>query len=832
MLEALSKIGQKIANLTKTATPIDKVLTREKIYQDANNYFQKELPYREYDEENKLYIQENSKGFVIEVSPLLGCNTFLEKEIATLISDIGSEGDSIQCLLLADQRVNPQVKAWAHPREERGGIYSKIAERKKDFFQEKIRQSPCPPPRDFRVFLSYSSQQAHVTSLINKKEKALSFFNRVSEAQDLSPEQLIEALSGVINYSGKTDIKARTFNPFNYLSNSLCLHGSINLEQTHVEFVQDGNTNHFKAFEVLEYPDEWTISNNQAFIGDFFQQSRCINTDFFIHYGIYFPKQGLTTAKIKTKQKALEQQLKFKAMKKLFSTTHRESDEIQFALNEINNGQKFVQTHMTIGLFAESKDFPDEEGSLRSMFSRLGFKLAPCDSIHLDEFVRCLPMTWGESPKQREMQFFRSFKTTTTHEVGLFMPLLAEWAGNSKTGMPMLGRRGQFLTWDPFKTQGNLNTVVVGASGTGKSVFMQEMIMSHLGTSGRVFVLDLGRSFEKLCLLLDGQYLFFTKDSNLNLNPFALIPETIDREVLESALNMVTSIVCTMAMPIEKIDGDRTNMVSISVKKAFNNKSRKASIDDVIEALKSSEYETERMKGHIESLIDSLQKYTTKGEYRQFFYGENTVQLTSEFVVIETEELKNMGDLQAVILQIFSLIISQEVFMGNREKKSLICIDEAWDLLKSPQMEGFIESMARRLRKYNGALLVGTQSLKDFERSVGAAAAFQNSNWLVILGKDGNTIPVIKEQNILEINPHIEESLASLHKIDKKYSEAFIYNKATGFSSLMQLKLDPYSAELFSTSAENFQKIRELQSEGKALEEALEEISKKEAIHD
>ena len=195
--------------------------------------------------------------------------------------------------------------------------------------------------------------------------------------------------------------------------------------------------------------------------------------------------------------------------------------------------------------------------------------------------------------------------------------------------------------------------------------------------------------------------------------------------------------------------------------------------------------------------------------------------------MIETEELKNMGDLQAVILQIFSLIISTEVFMGDRKKRSLICIDEAWDLLKSPQMEGFIESMARRLRKYNGALLVGTQSLKDFERSAGAGAAFQNSNWLVMLGKDGNTIPVIREKNILELTPHIEESLSSLRKEDGKYSEAFIYNKATGFYSLAQLKLDPYSAELFSTSAENFKALQELQEKGVSLEESIEKIAKK-----
>ena len=832
MLEVLSKVGQKVADLIKISTPIDPVLSEEKIYQESNNYFQRELPFREWDHAYQLYIQENSKGFVLEVLPLLGCNPFLEKELSILCSEIGSEGDSIQCLLLADHRIQPQLKTWAVPRNLREGIYTKITEHKKTFFEKYLRSGECPPPRDFRILFSYSSKTATKEALSLKKSKALSFFNRMSFAHDLEPQKFLEALSGIVNYSGETEVFSRHFNPFNYIANNLCLPGSIELKRDHVKFYHEGNVNHFKAFEVLEYPEEWTLLNNQSFLGDFFQQSRGIFADFFLHYGIYFPKQGGLTSKLKTKQKTLEQQLKFKAMRKLFSTAQRESDEIQFSMKEIHEGQQFVQTRMTIGLFSKPDHFMDVEGSLRSTFSRLGFKISPCDSIHLDEFVRCLPMTWGESDKQRELQFFRAFKTTTTHEVGLFMPLLAEWAGNSKTGMPLLGRRGQFLTWDPFETQGNLNTVVVGASGTGKSVFMQEMIMSHLGTSGRVFVLDLGRSFEKLCLLLKGQYLFFNKESNLNLNPFTLIPESSDTEAVETALNMVSSIVSTMAMPMEKIDGDRSNMIHIAVKKAWRENRYQAVIDDVCLALESSTYETERMKGNAESLIDSLQKYTTTGEYKQFFYGENRLEIKKEFVVIETEELKNLGDLQAVILQIFSLIISTEVFMGDRKIKSLICIDEAWDLLKSPQMEGFIESMARRLRKYNGALLVGTQSLKDFERSPGAGAAFQNSNWLVMLGKDGNTIPVIKEKNLLDLTPHIEETLSSLRKVDDQYSEAFIYNKATGFYSLAQLKLDPYSSELFSTSAENFRAIQELQEQGVSLEEAIEKISHKEEQHD
>jgi conjugal transfer ATP-binding protein TraC len=141
-------------------------------------------------------------------------------------------------------------------------------------------------------------------------------------------------------------------------------------------------------------------------------------------------------------------------------------------------------------------------------------------------------------------------------------------------------------------------------------------------------------------------------------------------------------------------------------------------------------------------------------------------------------------------------------------------------------MEGFIEGMARRLRKYNGALLVATQDLKDFENSPGAAAVFQNSNWLVILGKAEPMLPMIREKGIIKLTTHAEHSLISMRMEHGKYSEAFIFNHGTGFYSLAQLKLDPFSLALYSTTAENFKKIQQLQEEGVTIEKAIEKVSK------
>ena len=825
MLEQISRIGQKLADITGLATPCDEQFSQARVYEDVRNFFQAELPYRHFDEETGLYIQENSMGFVIEVSPLMGCRETLEKEISNLCSSIGSEGDSMQFLLWGDHRIDPKLEAWSKPRDKQGGLYKKIAERKKRFFQQEIRGSEGAPPRDFRIFVSYSSPSGAKTHLVKKLEKTLNFFNRTSHAKPLKPQEFIDAFSGLLNYDGQTELKAREHNPFLFLANSVCLHGAIKQYDTHVEFRHPPEKRHFQAFEVLKYPEEWSIHENQHFLGDVFEQDKQINTDFFLHYGFYFPKQGLKETRLRSKQKTLQQQLKFKAMHKLFSTAQQEHDEICFALNELKHGHKLVQTHFTIGLFTKPEETEAQGEALKSKFLELGFQIEQVNILHLDELIRSLPMTWGESKRQREMSLFRSLKTTTTHEVGALVPLLAEWQGNSSVGMPFVGRRGQFLTWDIFATDGNYNTVVVGDSGTGKSVFMAELLETHLGAGARAFVLDKGGSFDNLCKIQKGQYLRFSQGDNLNLNPFALIPETVDEEVMGSALNMVNTILCTMAVPNEKIDEDRKNMIVQAVKKVFKDKGRSAVVDDVILALYEESYDTERMRGNVESLILSMKKYATDGQYKSYFYGSEEFKLTADFTVIETQELEFAPDLQAVVLQIFSLMIANEIFLGDRSRRSIVCIDEAHKLLTSPQMGGFIEGMARRLRKHNSALLVGTQSVGDFKKAAGAEAAFKNSNWFVMLGCNDLELKTIKNEEILNVDPYTERSLRSLKMRGGHYSEAFITNSFAKFSATVQLKLDPFSLGLFSTKPKTLTAIQALLAEGLSLEEAIEKLA-------
>ena len=832
-MKLFDQVGQKIAEFFGESTDIDQLAGGKEFLSDFldPDYLADLLPYRLYDQERKIYENKTSFGFVIESIPILGGSEEVQKELSALIREIGEEGSDIQACMFADYRIDRFVDSWKAPRKQRGGIFEKIADKKLAFLKSESVQGDIPP-RIFRFFFSYSQPKPieknlpfFLDGLVEKKKKALETFARFSQAFEVEPFQLIELLSGLVNFDLDTSTQARRlWNKNTWISKQVSLPGSaLEIRKDGIIFHGAQSDAQMRTYEAVDFPDQWNLNYMGEMIGDFLNHSYRITAPFYLHYGIHFPPQQKAETTFQGKAKILEHQAKFPALVRMFPNMPREREENFFVQKQLLEGEKFVETRLSCGLWAEKGRLIKAESTLMALFQKYGFKLKENHFVHLPDFLSSLPMAWGEeAPYIKGLKRIRCMRTTLTQETGNFIPCVGEWWGNSTQGMILMGRRGQIATWDPFAVEGNLNTVVVGPSGSGKSVFMQEMIMSQLGQGCRVFVLDLGRSFEKLCHLLEGQYLDFSEKSQFNLNPFNFIKANGDLEAINASLEMVSSIIANMAMPSQKIDKDRADILGVLVKKTWEEKKEKATIDDVIDLIGQTKFKSELMIGATESLQEGLRKFSQKGAYANYFYGQNAVNFQNDLVVIETEELKNMSDLQSVILQIFTLTISNQIFMGDRTKRCMICIDEAWDLLKSPQMEGFIESLARRLRKYNGALVVGTQSLKDFERSHGARAAFQNSNWLLMLGKDSDSINCLKKDNLIPMNSLKETALLSLRMEEGKYSEVFIYHKGTGFFAVSQLKLDPFSAALYSTKANEFQAVQELKRHGLSIENALD----------
>ena len=211
------------------------------------------------------------------------------------------------------------------------------------------------------------------------------------------------------------------------------------------------------------------------------------------------------------------------------------------------------------------------------------------------------------------------------------------------------------------------------------------------------------------------------------------------------------------------------------------------------------------------------------GRDGRFFEGKSTVDFKSQLVVVDLEELKERKDLQSVIVQMVIVNITNQMFLGDRKTPFNIVFDEAWDMLRGKQSGVFIETLARRLRKYRGSLVVGTQSINDFFVNPGAQAAFDNSDWMCLLSQKPESIEYLKKTDRLSLTPQKEALLKSVKTKQGEYAEVMITG-SNGYA-VGRLILDPFSNLLYSTKAEDYAAIQHLRLRGFSLSDAIDRLN-------
>jgi conjugal transfer ATP-binding protein TraC len=569
-----------------------------------------------------------------------------------------------------------------------------------------------------------------------------------------------------------------------------------------------------RTYGVRSYPQHWSLHAMGELIGDLERDQAQIPCQFMIHYGVTIPKQDKPKNKLLAKASYVEKQA-FSPIGKYLPNIMAEAEELAFVREALNKGERIVQAQFGVILMSKPEEMDNAEQILLNLFTAKEWKLEANRYLHLPMFLTSLPMMWGEGQVQ-SLLHLQKLKTTLSTESANLLPIQGEWKGTSTPGMLLAGRRGQVFTWSPFDNKaGNYNVCVVGRSGSGKSVLMQELVTTTLAIGGLVFVFDVGRSFEKICKLLKGQFVEFGPNENICLNPFTTIP--IDNEeVASDILAMLKSVLILMAAPTHGVDDQGAVLLEQAMLETWSVYKNQSTISNIADWL-TSRGETNGDQ-RAKDLAQMLYPYTTNGTYGRFFNGPSTVNLDNPLIVIELEELKERKDLQAVVLQMFIINVTNKMFLGDRKTPFNIVFDEAWDMLRAKQSGVFMETLARRLRKYRGSLIVGTQSINDFYQNPGAQAALDNSDSMCMLSQKPESIDQLKKNDRISMSAQKEAQLKSVRTKQGQYAELMIITPE-GYAVV-----DSTSNLLYSTKAEDFAAVNQLTDAGMNIIDAVDQL--------
>lgn len=834
MQEYIQKVNNFINNLFSSKTIESEQKFNSVNFEDVLNYhtISSLLPYRLYDEKNDIYINENSCSFILELLPLVGGDAETSKLLTQLITDGLPEECYVSFFTWASPNVESFLDRWAEPREQVGNLYKKQAFERKKYLMNGVRQSLFPDRpftiKNFRSFMTATISFKNCSDMEKLKKLLISFRNSAKgtmkniglysdKIPPFKPELFINLLSEILNpiLDNKYEfLEYDQLNPINKQISSS--ENTLIVSKDSLLFEKDDIV--AKTLSVQSFPKMWPQWSCSELIGSMSNDQLKMSCPFLTCFSFVIENEKMRTTKAKIKQTRVTQQCGT-SLAKFMPVLYKQKAEWDFVSEKLDNGQKLANATYSVVIFDTKENIEQSEQTIKSIYKNNGWILKTDRYIQLSTFLSSLPFILGDGLAETHFKKFEKARTMISWTCANLLPVQGEYKGVASPIVQLVGRRGQPLYWDPFSnTGGNYNVAVIGKSGSGKSVFMQELVTSLRGSGCRTFVIDDGRSFMNTCLLQGGRFVYFAPDQNICLNPFSLLSEEDDKEDKAEDVNLITNIIKTMCFSVGKADDFQSGVINNAVLEIIKTKGKSATITDIRDFL------AKQQDKRVQDLAVMLGKFSRGGQYEKYFEGECNIELNNDFITFEMAELKDKKDLQSIVLLMLMFIISKKMYYGDRKQKTALFIDEAWSLLAGGGSIGdFIEAFARRCRKYGGTLITGTQSVEDYYKNDGSTAALNNSDWVILLAQKPEAIISLKKSGKVVMDETKERLLKSIKMVSGQYSELMVINSNGYFVG--RLILDRFSLALYSSKAEDVSRIKELQEQGKSLIEAVEIVA-------
>ncbi len=169
----------------------------------------------------------------------------------------------------------------------------------------------------------------------------------------------------------------------------------------------------------------------------------------------------------------------------------------------ISQGEKIFDVSLQVLLSSESED--DLEAQVAETLAKVR-ELSGAEAMKetLAAFdIFCDLAVPNARCKERQ----KKIKTTNLSD---FLPVFGPWLGHQDASILLRSRLGSLVHFDPFSSElTNHNMLVSGGSGSGKSFCANVLLLQLLKENPKVYIVDIGNSYGRLCEILGGEAIKF-----------------------------------------------------------------------------------------------------------------------------------------------------------------------------------------------------------------------------------------------------------------------------------------------------------------------------------
>ena len=322
------------------------------------------------------------------------------------------------------------------------------------------------------------------------------------------------------------------------------------------------------------------------------------------------------------------------------------------------------------------------------------------------------------------------------------------------------------------------HTLILGATGAGKSFLLNFLLVQSLQYNPRVLVLDLGGSYRWLTQFLGGGYLELSPDattgSGIALKPFSL-PEG------ERTFSFLTGwITRLLRLGGYTPEGADTTELRARVEDLYAFDPGQRSLTAFVQSLPRR-------------MWPAMSRWHGNGAWASFFDNAGADELEfADWQVIDLAGAAEHDDLCEAAL--FYLLERLRIALDDPAEAArvkLMVVDEAWRYLADPSVLAYLAEAAKTWRKRNAALVLATQSAVDVTATRGANALLESMPTKLFLA-----------------NPDLPEAVADIFRLNPAEMDTIrgllpkreLYLRRATAAGVVRLEVDPESYWLYTSS--------------------------------
>ncbi len=410
-------------------------------------------------------------------------------------------------------------------------------------------------------------------------------------------------------------------------------------------------------------------------------------------------------------------------------------EELQISLTR--GQEKYFHLSLYITTYAESED------EMKKLSNTLDVMLAGRNILTKQTFLRAEQWFIATGPFARdEVNVFRNISTKWLSTTFPFSSNSLSQDDGIFYGINT--HNNSLIIFDRFQTE-NANMCVFAKSGWGKSFAVKLEILRSLMMGTDVIVLDPENEYKALVDTVGWTYLNINLNSNERINPFDLPRAMKDTDahpgdLLRGAVvNMIglLHLMLGVITPNEEAILEKALITSYSLKGITMD-------DDNIEGkeiplMKDLLSVLETMEG-ARGLVERLDKYVS-GIFAGVFSQPTNVDLKEWLVVF------SVRDLDEILRPIAMYMLLNYVWnvVRSSEKKRMLVVDEAWNIMQYEDSAKFLFGLVKRARKYGLGITTITQDVEDFMTNQYGKAIVTNSSIQLLLKQSPASIDILQD---------------------------------------------------------------------------------------